>query len=198
MNPRPGDVIFIDRGTYLHFGIYLGCKKENGSRYHDGVHVMHIHGVNGLFSKHDGGPEDTPMSDFLDGQPRSDVQVLQVEEKEWHTFWNITRKLITRSLLTLARLTLIGRIVGQRLSDEDVGKSVYVDKVYSPAETIKRARHPGKYGFDGLNGKEYRYSVLCNNCEHFAMWCKTGVSDSKQVDKAMAMLLPAPFNLYFV
>ena len=28
---------------------------------------------------------------------------------------------------------------------------------------------------------EHKYNLLFNNCEHFANWCKTGISDSKQV-----------------
>ena len=28
---------------------------------------------------------------------------------------------------------------------------------------------------------ENKYNLLFNNCEHFATWCKTGISDSKQV-----------------
>lgn len=28
---------------------------------------------------------------------------------------------------------------------------------------------------------EHKYSLVYNNCEHFACWCKTGISDSKQV-----------------
>ncbi|HHP7231988.1 MAG TPA: lecithin retinol acyltransferase family protein [Xenococcaceae cyanobacterium] len=28
---------------------------------------------------------------------------------------------------------------------------------------------------------EAKYNLLFNNCEHFANWCKTGISDSKQV-----------------
>jgi hypothetical protein len=28
---------------------------------------------------------------------------------------------------------------------------------------------------------ENRYNLLFNNCEHFVNWCKTGISDSKQV-----------------
>ena len=45
---------------------------------------------------------------------------------------------------------------------------------------------------NGFNGKETvkralsrigerRYSLFANNCEHFATWCKTGVSYSKQI-----------------
>ena len=28
---------------------------------------------------------------------------------------------------------------------------------------------------------EQQYNLLFNNCEHFATWCKTGISDSKQI-----------------
>jgi hypothetical protein len=28
---------------------------------------------------------------------------------------------------------------------------------------------------------EDKYNLLFNNCEHFATWCKTGISDSKQI-----------------
>ncbi|AFZ35887.1 phage shock protein A (PspA) family protein [Stanieria cyanosphaera PCC 7437] len=28
---------------------------------------------------------------------------------------------------------------------------------------------------------EQKYNLLFNNCEHFATWCKTGISDSKQI-----------------
>lgn len=28
---------------------------------------------------------------------------------------------------------------------------------------------------------EADYSLFANNCEHFATWCKTGISDSKQI-----------------
>jgi hypothetical protein len=28
---------------------------------------------------------------------------------------------------------------------------------------------------------EQKYNILFNNCEHFATWCKTGISESKQI-----------------
>lgn len=45
---------------------------------------------------------------------------------------------------------------------------------YSSEETLKRA-----YSRIG----ESKYSVILNNCEHFAMWCKTGSAVSSQVRK---------------
>jgi len=44
--------------------------------------------------------------------------------------------------------------------------------VFSAGETIRRAR--SRIG-------ETEYNLITNNCEHFAMWCKTGVSESSQV-----------------
>lgn len=45
--------------------------------------------------------------------------------------------------------------------------------LYSPSETIARAK--SRLGED-------EYSLITNNCEHFAIWCKTGVHESHQVD----------------
>ena len=45
-------------------------------------------------------------------------------------------------------------------------------KIYSPEETVARAR--SKLGKGG-------YNLITNNCEHFAVWCKTGRAKSSQV-----------------
>lgn len=51
--------------------------------------------------------------------------------------------------------------------------------VYSPDETVARAR--SRLG-------ERQYNLVTNNCEHFALWCKTGESESFQVNIAAGML----------
>ena len=53
-------------------------------------------------------------------------------------------------------------------------KNTRINKVFSPEETVQRALN--RVG-------ETRYNLISNNCEHFAMWCKTGVSESMQVNK---------------
>lgn len=53
-------------------------------------------------------------------------------------------------------------------------------KLYSPEETVRRAR--SKLG-------ESEYNLIFNNCEHFAIWCKTGVSKSEQVDEIIDFLI---------
>ena len=52
--------------------------------------------------------------------------------------------------------------------------------LYSGDETVRRAR--GELGKEG-------YNLVCNNCEHFAVWCKTGLKESSQVNQAMELLL---------
>ena len=57
------------------------------------------------------------------------------------------------------------------------GNPVYVAEyskgfAYIPDVVVERAK--SRLG-------EHDYNLLSNNCEHFACWCKTGISDSKQV-----------------
>ena len=52
-------------------------------------------------------------------------------------------------------------------------------KLYSPAETLRRAK--SRLG-------ESSYNLVFNNCEHFVVWCKTGVSESHQVNQIIKSL----------
>ena len=45
--------------------------------------------------------------------------------------------------------------------------------IYSPEETVQRAE--SRLG-------ERNYNIATNNCEHFAIWCKTGISESTQIE----------------
>lgn len=51
--------------------------------------------------------------------------------------------------------------------------------LYSGSETVQRAR--SKLGEGG-------YNLALNNCEHFAVWCKTGVKNSSQVNNILDVL----------
>ena len=48
--------------------------------------------------------------------------------------------------------------------------------LYTPEETVIRARE--RIG-------ETSYNLLTNNCEHFAIWCKTGISESHQIQDVL-------------
>lgn len=52
--------------------------------------------------------------------------------------------------------------------------------IYSPEETVERAK--SRIG-------ENKYNLAFNNCEHFALWCKTGVHESTQVEDVMKQLI---------
>lgn len=88
---------------------------------------------------------------------------------------------------TLYVLNGIGPGANPQLFDWIV-KRVFGDELtpFTPQETIARAR--SKLGEQG-------YSLLLNNCEHFAFWCKTGVAQSSQVDDILScflLLIPPP------
>ncbi len=59
--------------------------------------------------------------------------------------------------------------------------------LYTPEQTVARAK--SRLG-------EKQYFLPTNNCEHFALWCKTGVSESSQVEEWIVriakLLLPVP------
>ena len=51
--------------------------------------------------------------------------------------------------------------------------------LYSGDETVARAR--SKLGQGG-------YNLALNNCEHFAVWCKTGIRESSQVNHILDII----------
>ena len=53
------------------------------------------------------------------------------------------------------------------------GGGGYSKTLFSPEETVKRA-------MSKLGKKDY--SFINNNCEHFAFWCKAGLSTSSQIN----------------
>ena len=59
---------------------------------------------------------------------------------------------------------------------------VAYDYALPPEETVRLAR--SRLGETG-------YHLLFNNCEHFATWCKTGKSQSRQVYKAAKTIVQA-------
>ena len=73
------------------------------------------------------------------------------------------------------------------------GKQIYVR--YYPAgfcfiPDVVVARAESRLG-------ENKYNLLFNNCEHFATWCKTGISDSKQVKDFIPVINKLDtYNLY--
>jgi cell wall-associated NlpC family hydrolase len=59
---------------------------------------------------------------------------------------------------------------------------IYNSKNYNidPLDVVSRAK--SRIG-------EEKFNLIFNNCEHFGIWCKTGVSKSKQIDLLISLLL---------
>lgn len=55
--------------------------------------------------------------------------------------------------------------------------------LYSAEETMNRAK--SRLG-------ENEYNLFTNNCEFFALWCKTNISESHQVEDLLKVLNPSP------
>ena len=58
--------------------------------------------------------------------------------------------------------------------------------LYTPTETVNRAL--SKLGQKGVDNDGY--NIFTNNCEDFALWCKTGVSECRQLNSWIDALLP--------
>ncbi|MBQ8920880.1 MAG: lecithin retinol acyltransferase family protein [Oscillospiraceae bacterium] len=81
------------------------------------------------------------------------------------------------------RLGNQGSVPHSETVSEELAKQLYQTygyHLYTPEETVARAR--SRIG-------ETSYNLLTNNCEHFAIWCKTGVSESIQVSGMLQTLL---------
>lgn len=61
----------------------------------------------------------------------------------------------------------------------DVLQRSYGYHLYTPEQTVARAR--SRIG-------ESHYNLVTNNCEHFVIWCKTGVHESMQVNEMFRLL----------
>lgn len=59
-------------------------------------------------------------------------------------------------------------------------------KLYNPDYKLYPAHEVAERAKSRLG--EARYDVISNNCEHFAIWCKTGISQSKQIDRLINLL----------
>ena len=162
-----GDVIYVKRDCgifgYKHFGVYSG--KRNVIHYTKGSDAF------------DGVIRETSLTKFLDGD--SDCYVCSFDKRG--------RQSGSDSAL------LPAGIVGSALGRSSTGlfdillgvKDIYdllfgeQAQLFSAAETVKRAR--SRIG-------EHGYNLLLNNCEHFAVWCKTGVEKSDQVEEIIRLV----------
>ena len=188
-SPQRGDVIFTSRLGYNHYGIYVSdaevihyCKDSKGNFIDD---IKNTITCNGVIDK-------TSLSTFLNGDK---LYICNFNAATVNNLWKSGLLIGGLALLAsnplvagaaLAGKVLLGVNVLKKANDfidNDSEKNRSAKKVFSPEETVARARaEQGKGG----------YNLVVHNCEHFAIWCKTGVSSSEQVKKIMKMVSPIP------
>lgn len=116
----------------------------------------------------DGIIKETSLYDFLDGDS---LYICKFNEDDiiaiLNKYWGVG---------------LIGMLASKFLL---AGNEQYrsASRIFSPKETVSRAR--SRIGEGG-------YSLIFHNCEHFALWCKTGVSTSEQVRNILRLVNPFP------
>ena len=162
-----GDVIYVERDCgifgYKHFGICSGNRKV-------------IHYTKGGGDAFDGVIRETSLADFLDGGRNCYVCLFDSDG----TRSNIESAILPTELITATAIrpqTAVGILLGAKaIYDLIFGER---GKLYSPKETVYRAR--SRLGERG-------YNLLLHNCEHFAIWCKTGVEKSDQVEEFIELV----------
>ena len=153
VEPQYGDVICVNHGIYNHFGIFV-----------DKNHIIHYSGKNDDFLLRKMVIRETDIDDFLGGSNK--YYVYKFSEDKASKISRIRAQGLDRELAEgVYALYMLYRI-----------KNKVNFKIYSPEETVRRAR--SRIG-------EKKFSLISNNCEHFAMWCKTGITQSFQVNTVM-------------
>ena len=161
-----GDVIYVERDCgifgYKHFGVYSGNRK-----------VIHYAKTGG--DAFDGVIHETSLAEFLDGDGGCYVCLFD-EDGRRHGSENA---LLPSGIFgaVAPRVSVFDLLIGAKeIYDLLFGEEA---KLYSAKETVERAR--SRIGERG-------YNLLLNNCEHFAVWCKTGVEKSEQVEEIIRLV----------
>ena len=135
-----------------------GLYSHYGVYAADKNHVIHYTGATGP-NDFNGIVRETSLEEFLNGSERFSVCTFPEHPLNLPVF---------PSKNPLARIIQFVRIIK------------FLDyHLYSGDEAVERAR--SKLGQGG-------YNLALNNCEHFAVWCRTGVKDSSQVNNILNII----------
>lgn len=158
-----GDVIYVERGFYKHFGVYSGGRKV-------------IHYVKDGADPFDGVIRETSFTQFIEGNNNCHVCLFDSFGRRHDT---TPAKIFSEPN---SHVTAIDLLFGAK----EIYDLLFSEaKLYSAEETVQRARSCiGKRG----------YNLVVHNCEHFAVWCKTGVEKSEQVDEIIRRIAAAAFK----
>ena len=167
---EPGDIIAATRKLpYQHYAVYIGDGR-----------VIHFAAKDGDWG---GTPviHEAPFENFL--RDSDGFEILEFSE---------TRKTPKRynGVATALGVNMLYVAIPTSQVIEQVRDAKY--HLYSPEETVERAKQVAEQCATErtrietiING--HKYHLVFNNCEHFAIWCKTGVHESRQVDKILRL-----------
>lgn len=163
-----GDVIYVERDCgifgYKHFGVYSGNRK-----------VIHYAKTGG--DAFDGVIRETSLTKFLDGDTNCYVCLFDEDGRRHGSENALLPSGIFGAATVAPRMSVFDLLIGAKeIYDLLFGEEA---KLYSAKETVERAR--SRIGERG-------YNLLLNNCEHFAVWCKTGVEKSEQVEEIIRLV----------
>lgn len=153
-----GDVVGVHRFGYEHYGVYIGDSQ-----------VIHYSSQSSDISN-DNIIIETSFDDFLKNSKKYFVINFDyINEVNY-------KLLMSAKLLGILDIEQELQQISKLLVILDKNKR---KQIYTPDETVERAQ--SRLG-------ESQYNLMTNNCEHFAIWCKTGVSESSQVDALLGVL----------
>lgn len=143
-----GMVLGVSRGSYDHFGVYVGNNK-----------IVHYTSEDSDVSTNNKIMK-TMMHHFI--RDANEFFVLKFPE----TYAVSKKAALGRGLMMGISLPFITAKIDSEISNDYT--------TYSREECACRAE--SRIGED-------KYSLIINNCEHFAMWCKTGIEISIQLNR---------------
>ena len=157
----------MTRSDHLEPGDIIGIKRYGGAYEHYAVYigndrVIHYAGEGGDFSDRISIHE-APMEEFL----KDDKSFFVLEFPE--SYGKPSK-----------HYSVAASVFAPYKNTPDMLKTKEY-RLYSPEETVKRAK--SRLG-------ETKYNLLFGNCEHFAIWCKTGISESHQVNAVLRAIYP--------
>ncbi|NWG75003.1 MAG: lecithin retinol acyltransferase family protein, partial [Rubrivivax sp.] len=159
---QAGSVIGVDRGLYAHYGILM----DDGDVVHYTSKASDISG--------DMEVRKTGIDHFLRGAEKvwrmifpseTEMQTLLAER-----FDSITGAVAGSIESSIGVALELAGAIGRELAVSAIMKHY---RVYPPEEVQRRAL--SRVG-------ERKYNLAFRNCEHFAVWCATGLHASQQVE----------------
>ena len=157
----------VVRDCKIKFGDVVGVHRMNGVYDHYGIYT----GNGGMIHYAD------PSGDFGTNIVIHRTTLEKFREGSEYLFVIDFDMFLKKNMLTIFDILKPGYIDFVNLYKLLFGNNNY--HIYSPEETVQRAE--SRLG-------ERKYNIAKNNCEHFAIWCKTGVSESTQVEAFLKAL----------